>query len=296
MPDLSLKSIDSKLILIFSGLLIASLCAGLLLNQPLYFAIAPATLFGYWVLADLKQLVFLIYFTLPICVHMEFGGSALEMPTEPLMLIGTLSFVLYYLLHPESLKKGFVSHVFILMLLLHVVWISISVMHSVDQLVSVKYLIAKLWYIVVFVFFTAAFIKTREDMKKMFWSIFYPLLVVTINNGISSQPHRLRLFKDQSFPCSLLSQSCGLCRNACCLLSPGMVCGFMVQDVHMATYSFNDRQSCFCICHLYLIHKSSYRIHLTDDSCLLHHQIQPGETNDHPGRIIPGLFGNVSGR
>ena len=170
------KSLDFRLFLFFGLTFLLTLFFGLIQNQVAWVFVAPALLFTYWVLADLKQVYFLLLFSLPLCIEFEVGGGfATDLPSEPLMVVLMFATIFYLLLHPTKIAKGFFKHDIFLILFLHVVWIGISAINSVDGFVSFKYFLAKSWYLIVFTLLIAIFIRSEEDFKKVFWLIFIPL-------------------------------------------------------------------------------------------------------------------------
>lgn len=180
-----LKSIDSPfskgIFLSAFVLIVLSFSGGLLLNQPLLFLLAPAMVFAYWIIVDFKQIYWLVLISLPLCVELKVGsGFSTDMPTEPLMVLSMLVTVFYLLLDRNALGKGFSVHPIFLVLMLHLLWIFIAAMHSVDLLVSYKFFLAKSWYVLVFVLFSAILIKKEDDFKKAFWLLNIPLIATVI--------------------------------------------------------------------------------------------------------------------
>jgi O-antigen ligase len=67
-------------------------------------------------------------------------------------------------------------HPITLLLLLHLLWTYVSTALSEVPIVSVKFSLAKTWYIITFFFLTATVLNQVKDVKRFFWCLFIPLI------------------------------------------------------------------------------------------------------------------------
>lgn len=136
---------------------------------------------GYVAILDFKKLFFLLFALIPFSTEVELpGGFGTDLPTEPLILLLTGIYILYVLRRGKDMNSDFLRHPLTLILLLHVGWIAITTLTSGMFVVSLKFLLAKLWYLVTFYFLAGTLIKTEKDVRILVWSVFIPLMTTVV--------------------------------------------------------------------------------------------------------------------
>lgn len=166
---------------IFALVLISSLFLGIATELYFLAGIPAFLLLAYITLVDFKKIFFLLLFFLPLSTEFTFpNGFGTDLPTEPLM-IGLMGvYILYVLRHGKEMNSDFIKHPISLLLLLHIGWILTTTIVSDLFLVSLKFSLAKLWYLVVFYFMAGTLLKTEKDIRQFFWVIFLPLTATII--------------------------------------------------------------------------------------------------------------------
>jgi O-antigen ligase len=140
------------------------------------FVLPLVVLVGYFAIFDFQQVYYLLLFCIPLTTQIHLSGAyALDVPGELLLLLLTLIYPLYLMVH-KKFPKSFIAHPLIQILILHILWIGVSVLFAYKQFIALKFFLAKIWFVIPFVFVTALFIKNLEDFKKLFWVILIPLL------------------------------------------------------------------------------------------------------------------------
>ncbi|TVR79875.1 MAG: O-antigen ligase family protein [Chitinophagaceae bacterium] len=130
---------------------------------------------------NFKATYFMMLFFLPLSTEFFFSKSlATDLPTEPLIIGLMLVYLMYVLSKPYVVEKKFISHPLIVLLLIHWVWMFITAIFADDSFVAFKFLLAKSWYYIVFIFLTALIIKNESTARKAFWFIFIPLLFTAV--------------------------------------------------------------------------------------------------------------------
>lgn len=125
---------------------------------------------------NFKLLYYLLLIAIPLSLEYSFSPSlSTDLPDEPLMVGLMLVTFLYLARNPRALPKGFFGHIIILGLILHLFWIFLTAFTSINPLVSFKVFASKLWYVTAFTLLTVLVIKTKEDVKRAFWCMFWPL-------------------------------------------------------------------------------------------------------------------------
>lgn len=168
----------SRNLFILLGVLALGLILTAVYTENLILLVAPfALLVGALLLFDYKKIYYLLFLCLPVSTEYYFpNGLATDLPTEPIMWLLLGAFVLYLLLHGKRTSKNFFIHPLSLFLYLHFTWIFISSLGSENFLISVKFTLAKTWYIIAFYFFSGVVLQSIKNIERILWLIFFPLM------------------------------------------------------------------------------------------------------------------------
>ena len=74
---------------------------------------------------------------------------------------------------------------------MHIGWTFVAVVNSENLFFSIKYFLAKIWYITTFYFLAALLLREKQDFKRFFWCMAIPLSIAV---GITLFRHGLRGF------------------------------------------------------------------------------------------------------
>lgn len=172
---------SQTIFLVYAGIMLLSLFTGIATRWYFLAGIPAALLLTYVVLIDFEKVFYLLLFCIPISTEVYLpGGLGTDLPTEPLMVGLMVIFGLYLLKNPKALRADFVMHPLTLILLLHIGWIYATSFTSEEALVSVKFSLAKTWYVAVFFFLAGHLIKTEKQFKLLFWMVLIPLLITVL--------------------------------------------------------------------------------------------------------------------
>ncbi len=175
---------DTSLLIftLISAIGLSGILLGVALEIPMLAALPFALLVVLLAIVDFRMLFYILCFCIPLSIQFNVTASlSTDLPTEPLMVGLMLVYIFYFIKNFKTLKPDFFKHPMTILLLLHVAWIMITSVTSLDQVVSVKFLLAKLWYVVVFYFLAGHVLKTEKALKTFFWVVLIPLfLTVTI--------------------------------------------------------------------------------------------------------------------
>lgn len=144
-------------------------------------AIPFAIGFGYIILYHYQLLYWLLLMSIACSVTLDFSKRlSTDFPTE-FMSIGLtgIFWLLYVVNRPKSLQYLWNHRIFWGLIMIWV-WSIISSLQAVNILIGVKYVLAKIWYITSFFIFTYFMIGAKEDIKKLFWTIYIPVLITAI--------------------------------------------------------------------------------------------------------------------
>jgi putative inorganic carbon (hco3(-)) transporter len=146
-----------------------------LLLLPLVIVIALLYIFS------MDKVLLLITFLTPISiysVHSEFN-LGLSLPAEPLMF-GVLVIFLFKILGGFEFDKRILRHPLSIVIMINLIWIFITTLTSEIPLVSAKFLIARLWFVVPFFFVASLLFKEFSNTKKFIWLYVISLLIVVV--------------------------------------------------------------------------------------------------------------------
>lgn len=160
---------------------LVSCITAIAINQFLLMLVPVALVLAYLAVVDFKKIFLLLFFFIPLSFEFYFpNGLATDLPTEPLMILLTLVFIFYVVTKPEELTREFATNPLILLLVVHLFWIGFLLLHTEDFIASLKFFLAKFWYITVFTMLAGILIKNRQQFIPLFWCVFIPLVLVTI--------------------------------------------------------------------------------------------------------------------
>lgn len=191
-------TLNSKLIWVYliSALYIA-FNTYLIVNHFMWGALAPLLLIIvllYFISVD--KVIFLIALLTPLAINIrdsEFG-IGISLPTEPLML-GVLVFFVIKMLYDGKYDFRILKHPISILIILNLIWLLFTSITSEIPLVSFKFLLARLWFVIPFYFFIILMFKKPGNMKTFIWLYVAGLVVVVF---YTLYHHSIRGFDEDS--------------------------------------------------------------------------------------------------
>lgn len=107
------------------------------------------------------------------------NGLGTDLPTEPMMLAMTGISILLGIINFHKIDARFLKHPITICLFFHVAWIAYTTLFSQNPIVSFKFLLAKIWYVVPFFGLTMFIVDDTKKLKKC-WSLFVVSLVASV--------------------------------------------------------------------------------------------------------------------
>jgi O-antigen ligase len=178
--------------------LVVLLCVfgAVILDSPFPLAVPPFLLLLYISVVDFRQIFWMLIFCLPLSTEYYLpNGFGTDLPTEPLMIGLTGIGLLYLLRHGTHHGGSVLRHPITLALFAHLGWIFVTTITSDLPFVSVKFLLAKLWYIIPFYFLTLTLVVQPARVRRLFWVFFWPLMATVV---ITMVRHGLQGFTFES--------------------------------------------------------------------------------------------------
>ncbi len=155
----------------------------LVLEKDFYwFFILPLFLIVlYYYLISLDKIVLFITFLTPLAVNISDleMGLGISLPTEPLMLGVVLLFSANLVLN-KKYDKRVANHPVSYIIYANLLWMLLTTFTSDLPIVSLKYLISRVWFVVPFYFIAVLIFKDLSNVKKFFWLYISSLVIVIL--------------------------------------------------------------------------------------------------------------------
>jgi O-antigen ligase len=128
---------------------------------------------------SLDNVLLLITFLTPVAVNLKDAefGIGISLPSEPLMF-GVLLLFIIKLLHERFYDHRITTHPVSIAIIINLVWIFITCFTSEIPIVSIKFIIARLWFVIPFYFAGILLFTDIKNIKKFQWLYVIPLLLV----------------------------------------------------------------------------------------------------------------------
>lgn len=169
----------------------------LIVNNHLWGALLPIVLFVILLyFLSLDKVILLITFLTPLAINIRNldMGYGISLPTEPLM-IGVLIFFFIKILYERDYDHQVLKHPLTLAILFNLVWLLFTSLTSEIPLVSFKFLLSRLWFVIPFFFFAIILFKRYSNIKLFIWLYIIPLLGVIFYTIVK---HSLYGFNEES--------------------------------------------------------------------------------------------------
>ena len=158
-------------------------------NNYLFFAV-PAVL-GILLLYifSLDKVMLLISFTVPLSVTLqEFEQLAVSLPAEPL-LAGMLILFVAKLLYEGNYDRRIARHPIAIVIYCMFIWMIVTTITSEMPLVSIKFIVSRLWFVVPSFFFCALLFKKPKNIDWFIWLYIASLCIVVVYTTIIHAQH-----------------------------------------------------------------------------------------------------------
>ncbi|MBK0384107.1 O-antigen ligase family protein [Pedobacter sp. SD-b] len=148
---------------------------------PSYFILILPPIFllaGLFILS-IESVFFIVAFCSPFSIKYLIGGSGINLPDEPLMIVLMFLFIIKMIEEP-SLFKPILKQPLTLLVTLNLGWILITSVTSTLPMVSFKFLFARLWTVTFGYFWGVLIFKNPKNIKKFILAFGLGLCVVVI--------------------------------------------------------------------------------------------------------------------
>jgi O-antigen ligase len=166
---------------LFSGLFIFSVALAVFTGLYLLIAIPFAALLFFAGWQYRNAVFFLLLIALPFSFEYQFStGLGTDVPDELLMIMVSVIFVAYWLYKPSTIGKAIPGHPLLIMLGALLCWMMVTVLLSTDRSLSLKYLLAKGWYLGAFVLAPLVVFNNKQQLIRSIRLLCGSMLLVVL--------------------------------------------------------------------------------------------------------------------
>jgi putative inorganic carbon (HCO3(-)) transporter len=147
-----------------------------------YFSLFPIVLLAFYFAIYQTEKTFLaLAFLTPLSINIEEWSQSfgLFLPTEPLLMLITLLVLLLQLRKPVIPKYAW-RHPIVLSVMSYLLWALFTSITSAHPIVSIKFVLARLWYVFPMLLFGTYVFEKKENIMRFFW-LFCIGMVITMS-------------------------------------------------------------------------------------------------------------------
>jgi O-antigen ligase len=175
--------INNRASVFYSLLFVFSIVVAVALYQPVYLLIPFLGIVVHKILElSIKNtaLVFLVIaISLPLSIEWQVTPSlSLDFPTEPLLILLSFLAICKWLYNPNIFPKVLLKSSLFFIILLHLMWLFLVIFFSSHEVLSLKFFIAKIWYVVPMVMMLQHVVTTYSQVQKAMQLIILSMLFV----------------------------------------------------------------------------------------------------------------------
>ena len=163
----------------------------LLVNKNNYLFFALPVVLGILLLYifSLDKVMMLISFLIPLSVTLnEFEQLAVSLPAEPL-LAGVLILFVAKLLYERNYDRSISRHPVSIVIYLMFLWMIVTTITSEMPVVSIKFIVSRLWFVLPSFFFCALLFKHPKNIDRFIWLYIASLCIVVVYTTIIHAQH-----------------------------------------------------------------------------------------------------------
>lgn len=214
-------------------------------HQFTFLLIPFALIFLFVAIFSLDKLLFFIVLMTPVSLQLsEFvHGLPVNMflPTEPL-LVGVLLLFLLKLIVGKDIDKNILKHPISIIIFIQLAWILLTSVTSTMFFVSIKFFIARVWFVVGFYLMAAHLFKNKKNVGNYIWLYVFSLIIVIVYTMIRQYEHGL--FNQQfanSAPNPLYND------HTAYAAALAMILPFLIGLLFLKEYSYYQRIAAFIV-------------------------------------------------
>ena len=150
-------------------------------NTYLFFALPVVLGILLLYIFSLDKVLLLVAFTVPLSVNLKAieAGLAISLPAEPL-LMGIMVLFLAKLLYDGKYDKRISRHPIAIVIYLMFIWMLVTTITSEMPVVSLKFILSRLWFVIPSFFLCALLFKKSKNIDLFIWLYIASLCIVCV--------------------------------------------------------------------------------------------------------------------
>lgn len=153
---------------------VACFLSAIYFKNNLLFILPFVFLFPALAILNFRTVFFIMLLVLPVSVESYLGSFGTDLPSEPMVMLLAGCTILYLMYNRHELQQLSFKHPVLIILALMFCWSMFVTLFSTDTFLSVKYLLAKLWYLLGFFILPILLLRNKNSIKLFFWCLFIP--------------------------------------------------------------------------------------------------------------------------
>lgn len=165
------------------AVLFLSIVAIVYTSNYLLLALPVGFLFLQLLFVNWKTAYWVLLFCIPLSIDIRLMGGSLgtSLPDEPLMWIFLLIFPMIWAKNPSIFpKEHWWRNPLVFIVALQYLWMIVAVIYSHHLMVSVKFMLAKTWFLTSFFILPFFVFKEKKDFKNAFLIVLIPLVLTML--------------------------------------------------------------------------------------------------------------------
>ena len=151
-------------------------------GEYLFIGLPFVYLFLMLAILNWKTAYWVFLFSIPVSIQIWFFNYTLStsVPDEPIMWVFLLLFLLLLARNPQLIPRWWWQHPLTVVIVLQFLWLIVAVTFSKEPLFSIKFLLAKCWFMVSFFVLPVFVFKSKRDFRIGFLVTLIPLLATAL--------------------------------------------------------------------------------------------------------------------
>ena len=153
-------------------------------GQFYWLNLLPVVLIISWAMVyAVDNLLIFVSFAAPLSINLEelsIGGIGISLPTEPIMVGLTVLFLFKLGLERSTIDKRVWEHPLTYIILLQIGWMLLCTITSSMPLVSIKFVIARVWFVTTMFFMVTRLFRNEKNVHRFIWAYMLGLSVVVV--------------------------------------------------------------------------------------------------------------------
>lgn len=164
------------------AVMLLSACAFAYTSNPVMIGIPFVLLLVLLTGLNWKTSFWILLFSIPLSMDVSFFNKALStsVPDEPMMWMFLLLTVLLIASKPASVSRAWLANPIVIIIALQFLWMLVAVFYSRMPLVSVKFMLAKSWFLATFFVMPQFIFTEKKDFRRGFIIFLIPLFATIL--------------------------------------------------------------------------------------------------------------------